>query len=250
MVPDIHQLCRRLLDIGKTTIQGWLKPSSRALVRGATADLARSKAELIAENAFLRQQLIILQRQRKRPKLTGFDRIKLLLLARVTPYWRQALLIVQPDTLLRWHRELYRIIWRRKSKPPSSGSRIPAETIALILQMSVENKTWGAERIRGELLKLGILVSKHTIQKYMGRYDTSGSSSQTWSTFLNNTRLTSGPVISPRSTTSSSAPSTSSSSLNWPAVASCILPSPLIPAMHGWPSSCGKLRPGARGLST
>ena len=55
-----------------------------------------------------------------------------------TPYWRQALLIVQPDTLLRWHRELYRIIWRRKSKPPSSGSRIPAETIALILHWTLD----------------------------------------------------------------------------------------------------------------
>ena len=80
---------------------------------GSAIGLTRSKTELIAENAFLRQQLIILQRQSNRPKLGNRDRLKLLLLARATPYWKQALLIVQPETLLRWHRELFRTgLWR------------------------------------------------------------------------------------------------------------------------------------------
>ncbi len=153
---------------------------------GSAIDLTRSKTELIAENAFLRQQLIILQRQSKRPKLSNRDRVKLLLLARATPYWKQALLIVQPETLLRWHRELFRIVWRRKSKPRSAEPRITAETRALIREMSVENVIWGAERIRGELLKLGIQVSKCTVQKYMNRKDTPSPSGQTWATFLKN----------------------------------------------------------------
>ena len=180
------KLGRRLFDAVQDHIKRWLKPNTHSLANGTASDLTRSKADLIAENALLRQQLIILQRQSKRPQLNNFDRIKLLLLARATPYWKQALLIVQPDTILRWHRELFRIIWRRKSKPKSQSPRIPVETIALIRQMAADNQTWGAERIRGELLKLGIQVSKRTIQKYMNRKHKPGSSGQTWSTFLHN----------------------------------------------------------------
>ncbi len=180
------KLGRRLFDAVQDHIKRWLKPNTHSLAIGTASDLTRSKADLIAENALLRQQLIILQRQSKRPQLNNFDRIKLLLLARATPFWKQALLIVQPDTILRWHRELFRIIWRRKSKPKSQSPRIPAETIALIRQMAADNLTWGAERIRGELLKLGIQVSKRTVQKYMGRKDKLGPSGQTWATFLRN----------------------------------------------------------------
>jgi len=169
------KLGRRLFDAVQDHIKRWLKPNTHSLANGTASDLTRSKADLIAENALLRQQLIILQRQSKRPQLNNFDRIKLLLLARATPFWKQALLIVQPDTILRWHRELFRIIWRRKSKPKPQSPRIPAETIALIRQMAADNLTWGAERIRGELLKLGIQVSKRTVQKYMGRKDKLGA---------------------------------------------------------------------------
>ncbi|MCP4164688.1 MAG: hypothetical protein GY759_02200, partial [Chloroflexi bacterium] len=114
-----RKLCRRYIDAVERHIKRRLKPSSLTMAGGSAIDLTRSKTELIAENAFLRQQLIILQRQSKRPKLSNRDRVKLLLLARATPYWKQALLIVQPETLLRWHRELFRIVWRRKSKPRS-----------------------------------------------------------------------------------------------------------------------------------
>ena len=182
----LNKLCRRPLDAVQNHIKCWLKPGNITMTGGSAIDLTRSRTDLITENAFLRQQLIILHRQSKRPKLSNADRIKLLLLARTTPNWRQALLIVQPDTLLRWHRELFRIIWRRKSKPKPAEPRISPETIALIRQMAADNVTWGAERIRGELLKLGIQVSKRTIQKYMNRKDKPGSSGQTWSTFLHN----------------------------------------------------------------
>jgi len=181
-----RKLCRRLFDVVESQIKHWLKPSSLTMAGGSAIDVTRSKTELIAENAFLRQQLIILQRQSKRPKLSNRDRVRLLLLARTTPYWKQALLIVQPDTLLRWHRELFRLVWRWKTKPRSAEPRTSAETRALIGEMSADNLTWGAERIRGELLKLGIQVSKRTVQKYMQRRDKRGPSGQTWATFLKN----------------------------------------------------------------
>jgi hypothetical protein len=102
---------------------------------------------LIIENAMLRQQLIVLNRQMKRPQLTQSDRLRLVWLSGLTGYWQQALYIVQPDTLLRWHRDLFRRYWRWKSKPKKRKPRISPETIALIQQMARENLTWGAEHI-------------------------------------------------------------------------------------------------------
>ena len=97
----------------------WTKPLGASLPLANLTDLGRSKSELLAENALLRQQLIILRRQVKRPMFTRTDRILLVLLARLVRTWQQALLIVQPDTLLRWHRELFRLVWKRKSKTAS-----------------------------------------------------------------------------------------------------------------------------------
>jgi putative transposase len=93
---------------------------------------------------------------------------------------------VQPDTLLRWHRELFRLFWKRKSKAASRKPKVAAETIALIREMATNNRLWGAERIRGELLKLGIHVCKRTIQKYMRNVRTQQPRGQKWSTFLRN----------------------------------------------------------------
>ena len=139
---------------------------------GAVLDLSRSKSDLIAENALLRHQLVLLKRSIKRPTLKPTDRLSLLLLAKVTRTWRQVLFIVQPATLLRWHREGFRLFWRLKSKPIERQPRLPAETIGLIRQMAKENPLWGAERIRGELLKLGIHVSKQTVQRYRSQKPT------------------------------------------------------------------------------
>ena len=90
------------------------QPAAPPLVAGTLADLLRSKPELVAENAMLRQQLAILKRSVKRPRCSPTDRALLVLLASRVRGWRQALLIVQPDTLLRWHRQLFRQVWRRK----------------------------------------------------------------------------------------------------------------------------------------
>ena len=164
----------------------WTKPLRTSLPLSTLTDLGRSKSELIAENALLRQQLIILRRQVKRPVCTKTDRLLLVLLARMVRTWKQTLLIVQPETLLRWHRELFRLVWKRKSKTASHTPKVAPQTIALIRQMAKENQLWGAERIRGELLKLGIHVCKRTIQKYMRTVRTHQPRGQKWSTFLRN----------------------------------------------------------------
>jgi putative transposase len=130
--------------------------------------------------------LTVLNRQVKRPQLSNHDRYILILLARYTRFWKQTFHIVQPDTLLRWDRELFRFYWRRKSKSKKNQPKISPETIALIRKMAKENRLWGAERIRGELLKLCIKVCKRTIQKYLPKMRKSASSSQTWAIFLKN----------------------------------------------------------------
>jgi len=109
-----------------------------------------------------RQQLIIQRRQVKRPACIKTDRIFLVLLASIVRTWKQALFIVQPETLLRWHRQGFKLFWKYKSRAASLEPRISQETVALIKEMARDNRLWGAERIRGELLKLGIHVSKRT----------------------------------------------------------------------------------------
>jgi putative transposase len=186
----IHSCLKRLVgtyvSVLHTRFGHWTTPPTCSLPLGTLADLARSKSELIAENALLRQQLIILKRQVKRPTCTKTDRIILVLLARADRVWKQALFIVQPETVLRWHREAYRRFWRRRSKARATDPRISLETVALIKELAVQNRLWGAERIRGELLKLGMQVCKRTIQKYMRSVRVPQPRGQKWSTFLHN----------------------------------------------------------------
>jgi putative transposase len=162
----------------------WIKPRTTSLLLGTFADMTRGKSELLAENALLRHQLIILRRQIKRPVYRKRDRLLLVLLARMVRTWKQALFLVQPETILRWHRELFRVFWKRKSRAHSRKPRLSPETITLIKEMAAHNRLWGAERIRGELLKLDIRVCKRTIQKYMKLIRTTRPRGQTWRTFL------------------------------------------------------------------
>ena len=180
---------QRLFERADQHFKAWTRPATDNAVTGIAADLLRPRYELIAENAFLRQQLIICQRQIKQPQLTQHDRRLLVLLASRIRGWKHALMLVTPTTLLSWHRQGFRLFWRWKSRPVVREPRIAAETIALIKAMAVENRLWGAKRIRGELLKLGIQVSKRTIQRYMRqarRRQPPRHSSQMWSTFLKN----------------------------------------------------------------
>src|SRR6266566_4713095 len=164
----------------------WIKLPTPSLLLGTLADMNRGKSELLAENTLLPQQLIILRRQIKRPVYRKTDRFLLVVLARLVRSWKQALFLVQPETLLRWHRALFRIFWKRKSKVHARKPRLSPETISLIKEMAAHNRLWGAERIRGELLKLDIRVSKRTIQKYMKQVRPKQARGQTWKTFLRN----------------------------------------------------------------
>jgi putative transposase len=177
-----------LLHTTKRRLRGLVKPDNYALSANTMVDLTRSKKELILENAFLRQQLIILDRQVRRPLARPRERVLLVTLASRLRAWKQALLIVQPDTLLRWHRDLYRWLWKRKSRSTKRVGRPPLlkGLVDLIQQMARENRIWGAERIRGELLKLRIRVAKSTILKYIRLVRRPASPDQTWLTFLHN----------------------------------------------------------------
>jgi putative transposase len=174
---------RKFLSWLQERIKSWIKPATPVLMIDLLSDLTHSRIDLIVENALLRQQLIILKRQVKRPQLSNSDRIRLVLLSHFTKFWKPTLHIIQPDTLLRWHRNLFRNYWQRKSQ---GRPRLGSETITLIRKMVKENKLWGAERIRGELLKVGIELSKRTVQRYMPKERNELASSQTWATFLKN----------------------------------------------------------------
>jgi putative transposase len=167
-------------------LRRWTGPAQPSLVLDSLTDLARPKSQLIQENALLRQQLVILQRQVKRPHLNCHDRFFLLVLAGRVANWKQALLIIQPDTLLRWHRQGFRLFWRRRSRAKTNQPKLGRETIELIQRLGQENPLWGAERIRGELLKLGIEVAKRTIQKYLRPMKATLPRGQAWATFLKN----------------------------------------------------------------
>jgi hypothetical protein len=136
----------------------------------------------------LRQQLIVASRKVKRPIFRTHERGFVVLIASLLPHWRNALLLVKPDTVLRWHREGFRLFWRWKSKNTKGPiSRVDPDVIALIHRMAAENFLWGAERIRGERLKLGIRVSKRTIQRHMTKARPPElPRGQTWHTFLRN----------------------------------------------------------------
>ncbi len=185
MLTTILNACKTLINQVKAHLKSLTKPATVTLTAGLLSDLPRNKSDLIVENAILRQQLIVLRRQIKRPKLTDSDRIRLLFLAQFSQFWHSALHIVQPDTVLRWHRDLFRWYWKRKSEPRTRKPRIPRKTIDLIKKMALDNPNWGAKKIQGELLKLDIKVHKRTIKKYM-RQVKPPKSGQNWATFLRN----------------------------------------------------------------
>jgi putative transposase len=164
----LFRLVERLLRALHARALAATRPPTQAQSLGVLGDLLRSKRELVAENALLRQQLIVLRRRSRRPAFTRLDRLLLVLLARQVRAWRQALLIVQPETLLRWHRAGFRILWRRRSKPVSPRRRVAPEVVALIQQLARENRLWGAER---------------TVQKYMRQVRAPRPRGQTWAAF-------------------------------------------------------------------
>ena len=143
-----------------------------------------NRTELAAENLALRQQLAILQPKAKRPRLRNRDRIFWVWLSRLWAGWRSVLVIVQPDTVVRWHRQGFRLYWRFKSRGKPGRPKVEAEIHKLVRRMCRENPSWGAPRIPSELELLGYEVSETTVAKYMVRRR--NPPSQTWRTFLDN----------------------------------------------------------------
>ena len=149
------------------------------------ADLFKSRSRLEAENLFLRHQLAIaLRRAPPRLRLRGSDRALLIWMTRLWPDLVDAVQVVQPETILRWHRAGFKVFWRWKSRNRAGRPKIDRGLRDLIRRMSRENALWGASRIHGELLMLGFQVAQSTVSKYMVRCQ--NPPSQTWKTFLQN----------------------------------------------------------------
>jgi len=148
-------------------------------------DLLRPKHDLLLENIALRQQILVLERHVKRPKFRNSERAFWVVLSRYWAGWKSPLRLVKPETVISWHRKSWRLFWRWKSKPTDYGRpNLPCEVINLIRKMSLENPLWGAPRIHGELVMLGIDVSESTVAKYMVKRK--GRPTQNWKTFLEN----------------------------------------------------------------
>jgi putative transposase len=147
--------------------------------------LVGSDRQLALENLALCQQLAVYKRTTPRPRLHTMDRLFWAVLASVWTGWQKALVIVSPDTVLRWQRRRFREYWTRLSRRPTGGRpRINAEIAALVRKMAAANPLWGAPRIHGELLKLGIDVAERTVSRLMPKRRPVPS--QTWRTFLAN----------------------------------------------------------------
>lgn len=155
------------------------------LCTGFLASMFRSRAALQAENLALRHQLCVYQRSVKRPKVKRADRILWSLLAKAWTGWKDALIFVKPDTVIRWQRRRFKEHWRKLSGSGKPGRPPVADEVKeLIRTMSSMNPTWGSPRIVGELAKIGITVTKSTVDKY--RVRVRKPPSPTWRAFLKN----------------------------------------------------------------
>ncbi len=154
----------------------------------AMRGLVRPRQDLVVENLLLRHQLAVLTRPtrtRPRPRPRTWDKLLWVLARRLCAAWRTHLVLVTPSTVIRWHRQSWRLFWRWKTRHPGGRPRLSAEIQELIATMSRDNRLWGTERIRGELLKLGIAVSNRSIRRYRWRGPVRPPR-QTWRTFLAN----------------------------------------------------------------
>ena len=136
------------------------------IIRGILRVLLSSRATLVAENVALRHQLGVLQRSCKRPRLRNADRLFWVWLSKLWTGWRSTLVIVQPATVIRWHRRGFRLYWRWKSRK-TGRPKVDPEIRSLIRRLSLDN--WGTPRIQAELGLLGHDVAKSTVARYMVR---------------------------------------------------------------------------------
>ena len=141
-----------------------------ALLLASLRAAVRDRGDLVAENLLLRHQLAALSRPtRQKPRLRRRDRLLWVLARRLRRDWRRHLVLVRPETVIRWHRQAWRLFWRWRSRTRLGRPRLSPEVRDLIARMARDNPLWGSERIRGELLKLGIAVSNRSIRRYRGQ---------------------------------------------------------------------------------
>jgi len=154
-----------------------------SLLTGVLCGALRDRRALLLENLLLRQQVAVALRTRRRPCVRWHDRLFWVVMQRLCADWRRHLVLVRPETVLRWHRRGWRLFWWWRSRRPTGRPRLPREVRALIRRLSEENRLWGTERIRGELLKLGIAASNGSIRRYRWR-PAPRPPGQGWGTFL------------------------------------------------------------------
>ena len=154
------------------------------LLVAAVSSLLKTRGALQLENIALRHQIGVLQRsETKRPKLSAADRLLWFWVSQISPAWKSSLVIVKPETVIAWHRKAFRLFWTWKIRRGKPGRPpVSHEIRDLIRRMSRENPLWGAPRIHGELLKLGINIGETSVSKYLVR--SRKPPSQTWRTFL------------------------------------------------------------------
>ena len=155
------------------------------LIVGILKLLFRDKQDIILENLALRQQLIVQQRSIKKPKIKNIDRVFWVWLSRIWSNWKSTLIIVNPETVIHWHRNGFKLYWRWKSRRAGRPS-IDWKLIILVRKLQKENPTWSAQRIQGELAKLGYSVCDNTVAKYMRKPNADPDKRQRWRTFLKN----------------------------------------------------------------
>ena len=162
---QIRTAVGKVLRSVRTAAHEALRPTP--LVTGFFGDIFRTHDELIVENAALRQQLIVAHRAVQRPSFFPWERGLMVLFASVVTNWQNAMLLVKPETVLRWHREGFGLFWRRRSKVGTKQRepRLAASTIELIRRMAIENPKWGYTRIRGALHNLGHDVARNTVKR-------------------------------------------------------------------------------------
>ena len=160
------------------------------LLIGTLHRVLRAKRSLLLENLALRQQLAVLKRKHPRPRLAIFDKVFWILARRLWSGWKQALIIVSPETVVRWHRSGFALYWRliTRTQRVIGRKRIAREVRDLIFRMVTENPTWGAPRIHGELLMLGFDISERTISRWMRRAPRNPELAKRWLAFLRNHR--------------------------------------------------------------
>jgi putative transposase len=152
--------------------------------------LFQSRRTLLLENLALRQQLAVLKRKHPKPRLTGFGKVFWILAKRFWPQWKQALIVVNPETVVRWHRAGFRLYWTWLSRHQIhfGRKRICRELRELIFKMVDENPTWGAPRIHGGLQMLGFEVSERTVSRWVERAPKNPDKVTRWKAFLKNHR--------------------------------------------------------------